>query len=408
MIGKRTPLARREALSAAVGDGMLLVRGEGSQGVNPNFVYLTGIDEPRAALLMAPEGVRIATGRNNPGPDYVRGRMAKQVLFLPVANPVLARWGEDAAATTDSVDPTVASVDAVLPVADLGAVLEQALTRTQLLHYVRGAPPRLAAPDDSDRAFVARLRQSFFALELRDATPTVHEMRRIKDASEVERIERAIAVTGDALQRTLPLLGDAVTEGELEGEIVRTYRSAGAGHAFDPIVGAGANANLLHYTANAGRLSAGEMLLVDTGARLDGYCSDVTRCYPVDGKFSKRQREVYEAVLQALREATAACRAGTLLADVHARAWDVLDRAGFAEHFIHGTSHHLGIETHDAGDVHRPLEPGCVITVEPGVYLADERLGIRLEDDVLVTEGEPRVLSSAIPIEPGEIEKRMA
>jgi Xaa-Pro aminopeptidase len=113
-------------------------------------------------------------------------------------------------------------------------------------------------------------------------------------------------------------------------------------------------------------------------------------------------------VLRAEREAIAICRPGTLLADVHTRAWKVIDEAGFGKDFIHGTSHHLGLETHDAGDVHRPLEAGCVITVEPGIYLSDEGLGIRIEDDVLVTDGEPRVLSAAIPVEPREIEERMA
>jgi hypothetical protein len=160
VIGGRTPQARRDALQAAIGGGMLLVRGEGREGVNPNFVYLTGIEEPRAALLMAPGGVRIATGRNNPGPDYVRGRMAKQVLFLPVADRVLARWGEDAAATTESVDPSAAAVDAVLPAGELGPLLEQALARTDVLHYVRGAAPHLAAGDDLDGAFVARARDA--------------------------------------------------------------------------------------------------------------------------------------------------------------------------------------------------------------------------------------------------------
>ena len=152
----------------------------------------------------------------------------------------------------------------------------------------------------------------------------------------------------------------------------------------------------------------GRILLVDTGARLHGYCSDLTRCFPVAGVFTPRQRAVYDAVLEAQQAAIAACRPGATLADVHESAWHSLARAGFGPGFVHGTSHHLGIETHDAGDVHAPLEPGCVITVEPGVYLPDESLGIRIEDDVLVTAAGARVLSAAIPSDPDEIERRAA
>lgn len=408
MSGEITPAARRRALLAATGADLLLVRGQGAEGVNPNFTYLTGIDERRGALLMATEGLRIATGRNHPGRDYVRGRTVRQVLFLPVPDRVAARWGEDAAATTDSVDPSAAGIDALLPIGELAPLLEQALAGAGVLHYVRGSPPHLAAADDPDGAFVSRVRRSFFSVEVRDVTPAVHEMRRIKDAGEVARIERALAVTATALESVLPRIRAGAAEYELEAEIVRTYRAAGAQHAFDPIVATGANANLLHYRANDARLAAGEVVLIDSGARLAGYCSDVTRCYPVDGRFTPRQREVYETVRRALHEAIAACRAGTLLADVHSRAWDVIDRAGFAAHFIHGTSHHLGLETHDAGDVHRPLAPGCVVTVEPGIYLPEEGLGVRLEDDVLVTADEPRVLSAAIPTDPDEIERRLA
>jgi len=408
MTSEKTPSARRDALLSQCGGGLVLVRGQAPHGVNPNFVYLTGIAEPRAALLMSTDGLRIGTGRNHPGPDYVRGRMVHQLLFLPAADPLAARWGEDSAATTGSVDAAAAGFDAVLPIGDLGPLLEQALARAGVMHFVRGCPPLLAGAEDADAAFLARVRHTFFDLRLQDATPAVHEMRRVKDAGEVGKIEASLALTAAALDVALETLRGGLDEHEVEAEITRTYRAGGATHAFDPIVAAGANACLMHYTSNSSRIDPGGMLLIDTGAKLGDYCSDITRCYPVDGRFSDRQREIYETVLRAEREAIAICRPGTSLADVHARAWEVVDEAGFGKDFIHGTSHHLGLETHDAGDVHRPLEAGCVVTVEPGIYLTDERLGVRIEDDVLVTDGEPRVLSAAIPVEPGQIEERMA
>jgi Xaa-Pro aminopeptidase len=173
-------------------------------------------------------------------------------------------------------------------------------------------------------------------------------------------------------------------------------------------VACGINAVFPHYHANSARIEPGKLLLIDTGAALDGYRSDVTRTLPVDGRFSDRQRKVYETVLGAQRQAIEMCRPGALIADIHSKAYDVIAAAGFGEHFIHGTSHHLGLETHDAGDIHRPLVEGAVITVEPGIYLPDEEIGVRIEDDVLVTAAAPRILSEAIPTTAEEIEGRMA
>ncbi len=403
MIKARSYRDRRAALAAQHGEGLILVRGAG-----PNFAYLTGLQEPRAALLLAPQGTRIGVGPGHPGPDYVRGRIVRELLFLPAPDSLAARWGEDSAATFGRVTADQAQVDAVLESDELGALLSRALASAPTLHYVRGSAPTLAGDDDDDVRFLSRIRSRFFALTLCDATPAVHEMRRAKDAAEVQAIERAIARTGEAIERALGLVRPGLHEFEVEAEISRVYRGHGATHAFDPIVACGVNAVFPHYRANSARLDAGKLLLIDTGAALDGYRADVTRTLPVDGRFDPRQRRVYDAVLEARQAAIGLCRPGALIADIHARAYEVLAAAGFGEHFIHGTSHFLGLETHDAGDVHRPLVEGCVLTVEPGVYLADEEIGVRIEDDVLVTDGDPRVLSEAIPVEAEEIERRMA
>ncbi|HKQ60989.1 MAG TPA: M24 family metallopeptidase [Candidatus Polarisedimenticolaceae bacterium] len=399
---------RRAALLDRWGDGLILVRGAGAaEGRNPNFAYLTGLAEPRAALLMSTPGVRIGTGRMHPGPDYVRGRMARQLLFLPVADPLLARWGEEGTATLGGVRAEDAGVDAVLSSGELETVLGAALQSASRLYLVRGWPASVGGEDDPDTVFAARLRRRFFDLEVRDGSRAVHEMRRLKGADEVARIERAIAVTAEALERAFAAAVPGAQEHEVEAEITRVYRRHGATHAFEPIVGSGANAVLLHYVANSGPVRSGELLLLDTGCALDGYVSDVTRTIPVGGRFNPRQREVYEAVLRAQEAAFEACRPGALLGEIHARTYDVLRRAGFGPHYIHGTSHHLGLETHDVGDVHAPLAPGAVITVEPGAYLADEALGVRVEDDVLITETGCRVLSAAIPRTIEQLEARL-
>jgi Xaa-Pro aminopeptidase len=407
-MGKQPYLDRRGILMERLQKGLIFVPGSSGCGVNPNFVYLTGLCELRGALLMAPGGTRIGTGRLHPGPDYVRGRIAQQVLFLPPGDPLAAQWGEDSAATLDSVTADELGMDAVIGSGEMNAVLAQSLAAASLLFYVRGTPPSLDGDDDSDARFVARLRRRFIGLEVRDGSRDVHEMRRLKDADEVAAIEAAVAVTAKALDRVLGLLGPGIEESAIEGEITRVYRAAGARHAFDPIVGAGPNALSLHYKENSRSINEGDLLLIDTGAALRGYGADISRTYPAGGRYSDRQREVYEVVLRAEEAAIAAARPGMLMGDLHAVAWKLIDDAGLAEHFVHGLGHHLGLETHDVGDVHRPLQPGAVITIEPGVYISSEGIGVRIEDDVLITEEGCRVLSEAIPRRPDEIEARMA
>ena len=358
-------------------------------------------------LILAASGMRIGFGRRHPGADYVHGRTARQLLFLPSRDPVAARWGEDAAATVESVTAERAGVDTVLPMAELDDVLTACLQTTGAVHLVRGNPPSLAGEPDGDTSFASRVSQRFLNLSVRDGSPAVHEMRRSKDDGEVVAIERAVEVTAAALDRVLRSVRAGLQEHEVEAEIVRAYRAQGATHAFDPIVACGARALLLHYRDNNGPLTADELLLVDSGASLNGYKADITRTYPVNGSFSKRQRQVYETVLEAQEAAIARCKPGVLLGDLHKHAHAVIDRAGFGEHFIHGTSHHLGLETHDVGDIHRPLAPGAVITVEPGIYLPEEHLGVRIEDDVLITPSGCRVLSESIPKTIDEIERRM-
>jgi len=398
-------LERRRRLMDTIAGGFIVVRGRGPEGFSPNLFYLTGLTEPAATLVLAPSGVRIGTGRKNPGPDYVRGRMVRQVLFLPPPDPLAARWGEDGAATLGAVDPQSLGLDAALPATELDEALTAWLASASTVHLVRGFPASLTAPADPDADFAARIRNRFLGMTVRDATAAVHELRRLKDAGEQQAIRRSIDVTREALEAAIRCMAHGRRECELEAEIARVYRAHGGTHAFEPIVGGGPNALKLHYTRNDGTLRDGELLLIDTGVALAGYRSDITRTLPVSGKFSARQREVYEVVLHAQQAAIAACRPGALLGDVHARAYEVIAAAGFGgQDFPHGIGHHLGLDTHDAGDPQRPLEAGCVVTIEPGLYLAEERIGVRIEDDVLITSDGGRILSEAIPRGADEVE----
>lgn len=396
---------RRGLLMERLSKGLIVVRGAGNGRSNAGFRWLTGFDEPRGALLLAPAGTRIDTGREHPGPNYVRGRLVQQLLFLPSADPLARAWGEEGEAIFEGADARALGVDAVLPASKFEARLAAALSASTRLYFVRAAPPVPGQAPDDEAEFVARLRDRHLDVEIHAGAPMLDDLRRIKDAFEIAAIERAVRLTGEALDAAVAAARSGVAEHAVEAEIARVYRRHGATHAFEPIVGCGDNALRLHYTENSTILEPGKLLLIDSGAALNGYRADLTRTVPVDGRFDPRQREVYEAVLRAADAAIEMCRPGATLGDIHARAWETLDAAGLGAAFPHGIGHHLGLETHDVGDVRKPLEAGCVLTIEPGAYLAAEGIGVRIEDDVLVTPHGPRVLSAAVPRTADDVER---
>lgn len=401
-------LERRRALMEKLPDGSFLVLGESSGRLNQNFFYLTGISESRGALLLAPRGVRVHTGRMYPGPDYVRGRMVEQLLFLPPRDALASRWGEDSVATVEGVSAKSMGVDVVLSSGELETLLSSWLPASGPLYFARGTAPSLAGDDDPESLFVAKLRRRFIDLIVRDGGPMVHEMRRLKDGHEIDAIERAVSVTAEAIAHVMRSCRSGMREYEIEAEITRIYRSRAGQHSFDPIVACGENALKLHYSENSGHIEDGRLMIVDTGAAIDRYKADITRTLPIGGRFDERQREVYEVALAAEQEAIASAGPGVLLGDLHAKAYKVIDDAGLGEYFVHGLGHYLGLEAHDVGDYHIPLQPGAVITVEPGIYIPQEGLGVRIEDDVLITDSGCRVLSERIPRTVKAVEKAMA
>jgi len=334
--------------------------------------------------------------------------MVRQLLFLPARDPLASRWGEDSSATVDDTSAEECGVDAVFSSSEIESLLGSALQSAGLLYYVRGAAASLSGADDTDSAFVAKLRRRFIDLRVKDGSPAVHEMRRLKDEGEIAAMEKAVAVTAEAMGKVMSGLRPGMREYELEAEITRVYRRQGGTHAFDPIVACGDNALKLHYSDNSGPLEQGRLVVVDTGAAIDGYKADVTRTLPVGGRFDQRQREVYEVALAAELEAISSAGPGVFLGDLHAKAYEVIESAGLGEYFVHGLGHYIGLEAHDVGDYYRPLAPGAVITAEPGIYIPGEGIGVRIEDDLLITESGCRVLSEAIPKTIEEIEQAMA
>jgi Xaa-Pro aminopeptidase len=353
--------ARRERLAQRIKGNVLVLRAAPEQELveyqqEKNFYYLTGFDEPNAILLL--------DASSEPSQEF---------LFLPERKPAQERWtGPKLGPGADAEKAT--GFAKVLSTSQFDAVLKTA----------------------SDRA------KSVYGLA--DVEKEIAYLRQVKSPTEIALLEKAIQITMKAQQAAAKTLAPGVMEYQVEAALEYEFRSNGAERpGFPSIVGSGPYSTILHYEKNERRIQAGDVVVVDIGAEYSGYSADVTRTYPSSGKFSTRQRELYQIVLDAQKAAIAKVKPGVKISDLHQAAMGHIRSKGYEKFFIHGTSHHIGLEVHDVGETSRPLEPNMVITVEPGIYIPEEEIGIRIEDDVLVTPTGYRVLSTS-PKEIAEIE----
>jgi len=370
---------------------------------DPNFYYFTGVESAGAALLIA-----------------TSPQKADETLLLPAPDAAAERWtGKVLTAGTLSRPDAEPDVErkGVMQQTGFGSVaafhqLEQALVRplrAARALYLDFPQDAIAGPIGQTQLFSEHIRRRYPFLQLRHLGHLAGGLRRNKDAHELKRMRAAGDITGEAHAAVSRALKPGMKEYELQALIEYVFRARGAQRlAFPSIVGSGPFSCILHYGRNDRTMRAGDLVVCDIGARKDLYCADVTRTYPVSGKFTKRQRQVYEVVLGALYAATAAVKPGVMVHEVHKAAYDFIEKAGFAKYFFHGTSHFLGLEAHDVGSYSEPLEVGSVITVEPGIYIAGEELGVRIEDDVVVTAKGCEVLTADIPREAKAIEKALA
>lgn len=404
-LARRRQAFRRKLLDRAAGRPGIaaLFAGEeaGLDGfrVSPNFYYLTGLEVEGAVLLVALSGDR-----------------AEEILFLPMPDPAKDRWkgpNPDPGSLTAEAAPD-ARRRRLMKATGFDRILyahqaEEALVRPLRQAEVLFLDFPMDAPDPRpDHPLARRLLERHPYLEVHHAGRLLGELRRVKDREEIAAMERAAAVTDAAHEALLRHVRPGMAEYEVQALAEYVFTASGARErAFATIAGSGPNTCLLHYNRNGRRMEAGDLLVCDMGARVDQYCADETRTLPVSGRFSRRQAEVYDLVLEAHDAAVAAAKPGATPREVHEAALAVIRKGGHEAHFFHGTSHYLGLEAHDPGPYDLPLEPGVVITVEPGVYIAKEAIGVRIEDDVLVTEKGARLLTGA-PRTRREIERRMA
>ena len=374
-------VARRASLLGRLGDGVAVVSAAKLRSIESDypqdsdyresndFFYLTGLEAPGARLVLV---------ARTSGPDST-------ILYLPESEQGPARW------TGGSVAP--------------GAEVSR----------LTGITDVRAAPSDSTRLTLRR--RGLEAIPVHQVTAELAALRQIKDADEVGRLRKAVAITTEALLEAMAAAKPGMYEYELEAAIEYGFRRRGAERVgFPSIVGSGPNGTILHYDENRRRMQEGELVVIDVGAEYGYYSADLSRTLPVSGRFTPRQRQLYDLVLGAQQTAIDSVRPGTSLGALNqiarlylrTRSSDLCGGLGCDQYFIHGLSHWLGMDVHDPGSYSRRLEPGMVLTVEPGLYIPAESLGIRIEDVVLVTRDGGDVLSSGLPRSAEAVERAMA
>lgn len=397
--------ARRDAYAERTKDGVTVLFNSLEEdlreyAVDKDFYYLTGCTAPEAILVLSP------------GHPHHR-----ETLFIPERDPAQEKWtGVKLSAGAETAK--LLGIERVLTLNQFQSELA-ALAAAQRKIYAVLALAKSNRPLSIEEGQVARLKGLFPFSEFLNAAPHIAFLRMKKSAAEMALLERAIQITLEGHKAAAGQIRAGRHEYEVEAALEYEFRKRGATRpGFPSIVGSGPNSVTLHYDKNTRRMEAGELVVVDIGAEFDEYTADVTRTYPVSGKFTSRQREIYNIVLAAQEAALQEVKPGALYnksGAIHQAAYNYINTHGkdskgnpLGQYFIHGTSHHLGLDVHDAvSDPSRPLEPGMVITVEPGIYLPEENLGVRIEDVVLVTETGYQLLTKELPRAVEQIERMM-
>ena len=353
----------------------------------PNFYYLTGWEQPGAILLITP---------------------SDDILFLPHHNERRERFVGHRTSAEDANAREITGFDRVMPIEKFEAQLAAAANNAEKLY----ALPRSRA--------ASRLEALYPFRQIADASGPVTKLRVKKSPAEISALRHASDVSIEAHRAAWKRIAGGVYEHQVAATLMGTYLENGCeGPAYTPIVGAGPNGVILHYTAGNRRMDSGQVVVIDAAAECNHYASDITRSLPVGGKFTPRQRELYEIVLGAQKAAIAAVKPGAILkgneAGLGKIAFDYINTHGkdlhgqpLGKYFLHGLGHQVGIDVHDPSTASGSLEAGMVITIEPGIYIAEEGIGIRIEDVLLVTENGAEILSAALPREPDEVEKALA
>jgi Xaa-Pro aminopeptidase len=408
---------RRSALAQTV-DGPIVIFGytghEDASEVavffqEPSFYYLTGHDEPGAAVVILPRP---------PQPATVDHLTPSAILYLAARDPAQEIWDGPKIGPKDPGVAEKTGFQTVEPIDNLKGDLAK-LAETYKTFYTL-MPPQHEEGYPHLTESVAAIRAAIPHATLKDIAPQLDAMRQVKSPGELALMQKAIDLSIDAHFDAMKTVRPGLFEYQIAARMKEIHEWGGCEReAYAPIVGTGFNSTVLHYSALDGQIKDGDMVVIDVGGEYGGYAADITRTLPASGKLTPRQREIYDIVLGAQNAALAAVKPGAVLYGGKGSLQQIVtdyinshghDKEGRAlgRYYPHGVSHHLGLDVHDPGDRNRPLEPGMVVTVEPGIYIPEENLGVRIEDDVLVTKDGYKLLTARLPRTADEIERVMA
>lgn len=383
---------------------------------NSDLFYLSGVDQEESILVLFPGA---SDGKH------------REILFLKETNDKIAIW--EGAKLSKEQAFEVSGIKTVYWLTEFERIFKTLAFEAENIYLNTNEHLRAwVEVETRDMRFIQWCKKNYPLHRYERSALVLHEMRSAKSTGEVALIKQACDITEKGFRRILNFIKPGVMEFEIEAEITHEFlRNRSRGHAYTPIIASGENACVLHYIDNDKECKPGDVLLMDFGAEYANYASDLTRCVPVSGKFTKRQKAVYNAVLRVMRGATKMLVPGTILKEYHKevgllmekelvdlrllRMSDVrkeapdteMEKKLYRRYFMHGTSHFLGLDVHDVGLWHKPIREGMVFTCEPGIYIREEKLGIRLENDILVTKKGPVNLMQNIPLEAEEIEELM-
>ncbi len=378
-----------------------------------DIFYLSGVDQEESILVLFPTA-------SNPA--------HREILFLRETNETIAIWEGEKLTKAKAFETS--GIETVYWLNQFPTIFKQLMAEAQGIYLNTNEHLRANTEVETrEDRFIKQVKTDYPAHQVYKSAPILHKIRSIKESVELALMQNACNITEKGFRRVLGFVKPSVWEYEIEAEFAHEFlRNRSQGFAYTPIIASGKNACVLHYIENNKQCQAGDVILLDVGAEYANYSSDLTRCIPVNGRFTSRQKAVYNAVLHVKKEATKLLVPGTIMAEYHKQVGNLMEEQlvnlglismddiknqdaawpAYKKYFMHGTSHFLGLDTHDVGLWHEPIQANMVFTVEPGIYIPEEGLGIRLEDDVVVqASGEPHNLMRNIPLEAEEIEELM-
>jgi Xaa-Pro aminopeptidase len=379
---------------------------------NPDLFYLSGIDQEQSILILYPDC---------PNPLY------REVLFLRQTNDYIKVW--EGYKYTKEQAKNASGITSIYWLEDFENILHSIVNYADNIYLNTNENDRFVAEVPyRDLRFIEKMKAKYPLHHYERSAPIMRKLRAVKSEIEVELTKKACSITRDAFVRVLKFIKPGVKEYEIEAEIIHEFIKQGAtGHAYTPIIASGNNANILHYNDNNQICKDGDVILFDFGAEYGNYNADMSRSVPVNGKFTARQKEVYNAVLYVMKESTKLIVKDTVWNSYHEQVGELMTEQliklglittddvqnqnpaypAYKKYFMHGASHHLGIDVHDFAGRYTPFATGNILTIEPGIYIPEEGLGIRLENNVLITENGNIDLMADIPLEVNEIEDIM-